>query len=73
VGDPTGPSALETFHAWRGEGYLKNWPISLEELFVILSTPYVEFTHYLRIENVEGYVLIAVYLFIYLFVCVFLA
>jgi len=25
---------------------------------------------YLRIENVEGYVLIAVYLFIYLFVCV---
>jgi len=28
---------------------------------------------YLRIENVEGYVLIAVYLFIYLFVCVLLA
>jgi len=29
--------------------------------------------YYLRIENAEGYVLIAVYLFIYLFVCVFLA
>jgi len=28
---------------------------------------------YLRIENAEGYVLIAVYLFIYLFVCVLLA
>jgi len=26
-------------------------------------------TYYLRIENVEGYVLIAVYLFIYLFIC----
>jgi len=25
--------------------------------------------HYLRIENAEGYVLIAVYLFIYLFIC----
>jgi len=28
---------------------------------------------YLHIENAKGYVLIAVYLFIYLFVCVFLA
>jgi len=28
---------------------------------------------YLRIENAEGYVLIAVYLFIYLFVCVLFA
>jgi len=25
--------------------------------------------YYLRIENAEGYVLIAVYLFIYLFIC----
>jgi len=31
------------------------------------------FVCYLRIENAEGYVLIAVYLFIYLFVCVLLA
>jgi len=29
--------------------------------------------HDLRIENAEGYVLIAVYLLIYLFVCVLLA
>jgi len=29
--------------------------------------------YYLHIENAEGYVLIAVYLFIYLFVCVLLA
>jgi len=29
--------------------------------------------NYLRVENVEGYVLIAVYIFIYLFVCVLLA
>jgi len=29
--------------------------------------------YYLRIENAEGNVLIAVYLFIYLFVCVLLA
>jgi len=29
--------------------------------------------NYRRIENAEGYVLIAVYLFIYLFVCVLLA
>jgi len=28
---------------------------------------------YLRIENAEGYVLIAVYLFIYLFVCVLIS
>jgi len=31
------------------------------------------FIYYLRIENAEGYVLIAVYLFIYLFVCLLLA
>jgi len=31
------------------------------------------FDYYLCIENAEGYVLIAVYLFIYLFVCVLLA
>jgi len=29
--------------------------------------------YYLRIENAEGYVLIAVYLFIYLFLCVLFA
>jgi len=34
-----------------------------------IITPYC----YRRIENAEGYVLIAVYLFIYIFVCVFLA
>jgi len=34
----------------------------------------VSFLHlYLRIENGEGYVLIAVYLFIYFFVCVLFA
>jgi len=32
-----------------------------------------ESDYYRRIENAEGYVLIGVYLFIYLFVCVFLA
>jgi len=30
-------------------------------------------SYYLRIENAEGYVLIAVYLFSYLFVCVLFA
>jgi len=32
-----------------------------------------DFFYYLRIENAEGYGLITVYLFIYLFVCVLLA
>jgi len=31
------------------------------------------YVYYLRIENAEGYVLIAVYLIIYLFVCVLFA
>jgi len=35
--------------------------------------PYSYAVYYLRIENADGYVLIAVYLFICLFVCVFLA
>jgi len=46
-------------------------------LFWTLLSPFPHIFHYLRIENAEGYVLIAVYLFIhlfiYLFVCVFLA
>jgi len=38
--------------------------------------PFIQITnvfYYLRIENADGYVLIAVYLFIYLFVCVLFA
>jgi len=31
--------------------------------------PHCHVLHYLRIENAEGYVLIAVYLFIYLYAC----
>jgi len=38
-----------------------------------LDYVYIIFVYYLRIENAEGYVLIAVSLFIYLFVCVLLA
>jgi len=37
------------------------------------SLIYLHLHIYLRIENAEGYVLIAVYLFIYLFVCVLFA
>jgi len=35
----------------------------------ILNTLWLGSSDYLRIENAEGYVLIAVYLFMYLFIC----
>jgi len=42
---------------------------------IVDSVPTHRLTHtnYLRIEDAEGYVLIAVYLFIYLFVCMLFA
>jgi len=40
-------------------------------LVVVHNTLFIYFSliYYLRIENAKGYVLIAIYLFIYLFIC----
>jgi len=77
----TGPPSLDRTYprsacrGWRLPGCCRCWSEQRTEVTVKVSSLWYFslFLYYLRIENAEGYVLIAVYLFIYSFVCVLLA
>jgi len=64
------PCSREAFRVWQLR--LKRAPHALRLFNQIYFKVFFD-VYYLRIENAEGYVLIAIYLFIYLFVCMLLA